>query len=1032
MIKFYTTLLFFLCCSLNQVFYAQNQQLVFDRISKEQGLIPGNVNDIVQDSTGFIWMATENGLCRYDGYNFVYYKNEVNDPNSLSYNHVFSLLLDKDGVMWVGTLGGGLNKFDVRTGKFKRFTHDHDNSKTISSDIIYEVFRDSRNRMWISTLGGGLNLFDPVKETFTHFIHTDNNPNTISSNMVSAIYEDRSRRLWFGTFDGGINLYNESENKFVHFKNNPSDKFSLSHNQVMDFIEDDEGRFWVATFGAGVNLFDRDNNKFYNTKNDRDFPIRPDHQNIRILFQDKESIWVGTYSGLFRFDKKTFVKTDIYSNPNNPKSINDNKIRSIFKDKTGVVWVGTIAGVNKYDSMQKKFQLVKFSENYKALLDNQKEIPSRYITKQVIWAGPGETVISKTNNRRIKYFSEKNNGKQLHTQRTVNFYLDEKNYLWVGSYGGIHYYDIKKNEFYNVQYLDDGTEAKGNNFVKWFYFDKKNRFWASTLVGGFLIYDPASNQIKRYAHNENDIKTLGDSRMVSVFEDSYGIVWVATYGGLDIFNEKDGTFKHYRVIPNDSTCIANDRIYDIYESKSRELWIGTYQGLSKYNRETDNFESFTTEDGLGDNTIYSIQEDDQGYLWIRTNDGLSKFDPIRKIFNNYNAKDGLMGMELNGNIHFKNSDGKMFIGSSNGLINFYPNEIIDNPYKPKVVFTKLSILDQEVKVGDNSPLIKPINEMDEVVLSYKDKVISFEFAALHYAIPSKNKYAYKLEGFVDQWVFVDANNRHAKFTNLNPGEYTLKVIASNNDGIWSDVESSIRIIITPPYWETWWFRLIILLVVLSIIFIFYEIRLNRLIEIERTRSRIARNLHDEIGGTLSSIQYFVRALEHDKEKKKVESKSKYLNLILESSADAQEKIKDLIWTVNPDEDGLGKFFIKFNRYASDLLDAKEINYNIKLPVDSVNQTISMEKRQHLWCICKEVLTNIARHSQCKNVFIKIEFSGKRLELYFEDDGIGFEESVKRFSNGLVNIKNRAEALGASYNLITGKDQGTKWTFLISI
>ena len=210
MIKFYNTFLLFVCFALNQIYYAQSPQLVFDRISKEQGLIPGNVNDILQDSTGFIWMATENGLCRYDGYNFVYYKNEVNDPNSLSYNHVFSLLLDKDAIMWVGTLGGGLNKFDIRTGKFKRYTHDPNNSKTISGDIIYKVFRDSKKRIWISTLGGGLNLFDPISETFKRFMHSKENSNTISSNMVSAIYEDKSSRLWLGTFDGGINLYNES------------------------------------------------------------------------------------------------------------------------------------------------------------------------------------------------------------------------------------------------------------------------------------------------------------------------------------------------------------------------------------------------------------------------------------------------------------------------------------------------------------------------------------------------------------------------------------------------------------------------------------------------------------------------------------------------------------------------------------------------------------------------------------------------------------------------------------------------------
>ena len=1024
------TAFFFLI--LSTCIQAQFPRIMFDRIAKEQGLIPGNVNDILQDSTGFIWMATENGLCRYDGYNFVYYKNEVNDAASLSYNHVFSLLKENGGIIWVGTLGGGLNKFDSRSGKFKRYLHDNNNPKSISSDIVYKVYKDSKKRIWVSTLGGGLNLFDPVNEIFTHFVHNQEDPNSISSNMVSAIYEDKARNIWFGTFDGGMNQFIEAKNNFVHYKNNPLDKNSLSHNQVMDFLEDSKGRFWVATFGGGIDLFDREKKKFTSVKSDLNFPIIPEHQNVRILFEDEESIWVGTYSGLFKFDKNTFAKTAIYSNPNDPKTINDNKIRSIFKDRTGVLWVGTIAGVNKYDSMKKKFHLVNFNENYRALLDNLYTIPSKYITEKILWAGPGDSIISKSKNRKIKFFGEIDSENGFHTVLSSNFYLDEKNYLWVGSYNGIHYYNIRKNEFFNVQYADDGTASQGNNFVKWFYIDKKNCFWAGTLAGGLNFFDPEKKIFRRYSHFEENIKSLGDSRVVSVFEDSHGILWVGTYGGLDVYNRKDDTFKHYRVIPNDSTCISNDRIYNIFESKAGDLWIGTYQGLNRYNREKDNFEQYATTQGLGDNTIYSIQEDDKKNLWIRTNDGISKFDPVKKIFKNYNSKDGLPGMELNGNIYFKNNDGRIFVGSSNGLIYFYPDELMDNPYKPTIAFTKLSIMDQEVKMGEDSPLTKPLNELDEVVLSYKDKVFSIEFSALHYAIPSKNRYAYKLEGFFDKWVFVDANNRVAKFTNLNPGEYTLKVTASNNDGIWSDAERSLRIIITPPYWETWWFRIIAFILFLFVIFLFYEVRLNRLLGIERTRSRIARNLHDEVGGTLSSIQYFVRAVEKEIVAKNSLDISKYLNLILESSADAQEKIKDLIWTVNPDEDGLGKFLIKFNRYASDLLDAKEINYNIELPTDTDNKTILMEKRQHLWCICKEVITNIIRHSQCKNVNIRLNYDGKKLELSIEDDGIGFNESEKGLSDGLRNIKNRAETLKAEYKLTTGINQGTRWVFSVKI
>lgn len=1037
--KFLLLVLIFFCCGLLS---AQSPRISFDRIGREQGLIPGNVNDIIQDSTGFIWMATENGLCRYDGYSFLYFKNEPNDTNSLSFNHVFSLLKDKNGIIWVGTLGGGLNKFNSKTGKFRRYRYNPNDPASISSDIIYKLYMDTKNRIWISTLGGGLNLFDPAAGTFVRYKHNPDDTNSISSDMASAIYEDKAHNLWVGTFDGGMNLFIPEKNKFISFKHDPMNKYSIDHDQVMQFLEDDKGHFWVATFGGGVNLFDRKKKIFYNIKNDKNFPIIPDHLNVRTLYEDETYLWVGTYNGLFLFNKDNFSKRDIYYNPNDPKTINNNNIRSIFKDRTGVFWVGTISGVNKYDSMKKKFRLISFKEAYKLAAGNIRLFPSKYVYDQILWASLKKPELVDRKNRKIKFWCEadfsRNSTTASHKNPVMNghssrsSYFDEEGNLWVGSYDGIHYYDRQINEFVNVQYADDGTPTQGNNFVKCFYVDKHHNFWAGTMAGGLTYYNSQKKVYKKYIHYEDKKETISDSRVMAMLEDSKGTLWIGTFGGLDVFNKTTETFKHYQSVINDKTSLSNDRVYCIFESSAGELWIGTYQGLNRYNREEDNFEQFNTEQGLADNTIYGIQEDNHGNLWIRTNEGISKFNPEQKTFNNYSVKDGLTGLELNGNIYFKDKDGKMYFGFSNGLISFNPDEIIDNPYKPQIAFTKLMIMEHEVEAGENSPLKKPLNELNEIKLSYQDKVISFEFAALHYAIPSKNRYAYKLEGFLDDWIFVDANHRYAKFTNLNPGRYVLKVKASNNDGLWSDTEKAIRIIITPPFWETWWFRGLFVIAFLFVIFLFYEARLNRLLEVERTRTRIARNLHDEVGGSLSSIQYFVRAVRKSLLSENMEGVSKYLDLIMESSDDAQEKVKDLIWTVNPEEDGLGKFLIKFNRYASDLLDSKGINYKIELPNGIDNKSIPMEKRQHLWCICKETLTNIVKHSQCKHVDIKFIINNKNLDFYISDDGVGFDAVQKSFSYGIVNIKNRAEQLKAKYELKTSVNNGTGWYFSIKI
>ena len=371
----------------------------------------------------------------------------------------------------------------------------------------------------------------------------------------------------------------------------------------------------------------------------------------------------------------------------------------------------------------------------------------------------------------------------------------------------------------------------------------------------------------------------------------------------------------------------------------------------------------------------------------------------------------------------------MFFAGTNGFYSFDPNKLNDDQFVPQVVFTNLTVMDETIKVGDSEYLPKTLNNIEELVLSHKDQVFEIEFSSLHYPIPEKNKYAYMLEGFRDTWTYTEANNRVATFTNLNPGYYTLHVKASDNDGVWNEVGRSLPILITPPFWETWWFRIISFVVLLFVVFLIYEYRLQRLLAIERTRARIARNLHDDVGGTLASIQYFVDAIRKSVDKK---STNKFLDLINASSNDAQEKIRDIIWTVNPKEDGLTKFFVKFNRYASDLLDSNGISYSINFPRGELDKKIEMEKRQHLWCICKETVTNVIKHSKCQNVNISFQLNGNILNYLIEDDGIGFDKQKLQIGNGLSNIAFRAERLKGKYNFDSEHNKGTKTLLSIKI
>jgi hypothetical protein len=517
---------------------------------------------------------------------------------------------------------------------------------------------------------------------------------------------------------------------------------------------------------------------------------------------------------------------------------------------------------------------------------------------------------------------------------------------------------------------------------------------------------------------------------MAILEDSYGNLWVGTYGGLNLFDRESRRFKSYLNSSQDTSSISNDRIYSIYESSTSDLWIGTYNGLNRYLRDKDNFERITLGEGHAGNTIFGILEDENGSLWVRTEKGLSRFDPSTKTVKNYDHRDGLEGMELNGTAYFKRSDGKMFFGGSNGFNAFYPSAIFDNPKPPEIVFSSFKIMGGEVPVGGESPLQKPLNEMEELILSHEDEMISFEIAALDYAIPSKNKYAYMLAGYRDEWIYLTADNRTISFSKLNPGEYTLWIKAANNDGVWNNTGRRLNLTITPPFYSTWWFRIVVIVVLLLIIFIFYEIRLKRLLDIERTRIRIAGNLHDDVGGALSSIQYFAKAIVRDNSDQA--QTEKFTNLIIDCSKDAQDKIKDIIWTVNPEEDELEKFIIKFNRYASDLLESNNIRYEIDYPTNNIVRSLDMEKRQHIWCICKETLINVIKHAECRNVKIAFSISGNTLKYSIRDDGKGFETGKSYAGNGLDNIIKRVKLISGKHTLHSSGKEGTYWEFQFKI
>jgi signal transduction histidine kinase/ligand-binding sensor domain-containing protein/DNA-binding response OmpR family regulator len=797
--------------------YAQKQSIQFEHLTVDEGLSSNTVFCFLQDSRGFLWVGTYDGLNKYDGYKFIVYKNSPEDSSSISDNMIHALCEDKYGNIWVGCgWGGGLNKFNRQTEKFTRYLPNPNNPASISSDRIKSICAEKSGNLWIGTELGGLEYLDIEKEFFHHYKHNPSDPQSINSNTIYAVYVDKNDFIWVGTNDG-LNKFNKESNNFISYKNG-TDPFSIGGNQIAAIFEDKLGYLWIGTREGGLNQFDPLTNKFKRYKHDQ--------KNLNSISEDytwavygdsKGLIWIGTYSqGLNLFDTKTERFTRYRKVFNDPKSLSDDAVYTILVDHTGIAWLGTWSGgINKYDS------------------DRERIITYSHI--------PG-------------------NPNSLSSNAVYAIYKDKFGELWVGTEtGGLNRIDEGNNKFTYYLHNPNDLTSVSSNAVFSICEDKDSYLWIGTDDAGINKFDRATNKFQRFNHDPYNPNSLGQDRTSQVFCDSYGDLWIGFNGGLDKLKRGENKFIHYKNDPADPKSVSAQLAYIFYEDKASNLWIGTHgDGLMLYNRKMDNFtfyrsepanlsnslsydavsslcedengilwigtngaglnrfdrtrnqfKHFNEKDGLANDVVNGILADTKGNLWISTGKGISKFNTKGESFTNYYSKDGLQGSDFNGRAYFKSLKGEMYFGGSNGLNRFHPDEITENPHVPTIVITDFQILHKPVAVGydpnwERTILNKSISETELIELKHYDNILSFEFAALDFHSPEKNRYVYMLEGFDNHWIHTSAKVRTITYTNLDPGEYTLKVKGSNNDGIWNESGTSLKIIIHPPWWATWW------------------------------------------------------------------------------------------------------------------------------------------------------------------------------------------------------------------------------------
>ena len=853
--------------------FAHDEQIKFEHISIKDGLSQSTVYCILQDEQGFMWFGTQDrGLNRYDGYTFKVYTHDPLNSNSISGNNISKIIQDHLGFIWIGTWGGGLDKFDPRTGKFTHYMPNPIDSTSLSNSKAQSIFEDHNGTIWVGTAGGGLNKFNRKKNNFIHFKFNANDDSSISSNRIWSISEDTLGQLWIAT-SNGLNMFNPKTEKFKRFLHDPKNKNSISHKQVRTTFIDHLGNLWVGT-AVGLDLF---NPKTGNFSHHYLFSDNNEVNSVNKIFEDhKNTLWIGTHiGGLLKCDKrrKSFIK---YTNdPNNKNTIAYNDVRDIFEDNSRNLWISTRGGgLNKINLKPKKFQHYDHNPNNINSLGNNR-VKSVYVDRNgLIWIGTdvggGLDTYDRKENKFNHYFYNPNNKNSLSSNDISVVYQDRKGIMWFGTDGaGLNRYDTKKHLFTHFKHNPKVLSSIVSNYIRAIYEDKYGNLWIGTIQGLDKL-DRNNNKFIHHKHNALDDESISNNNVLSIFQDSFGQLWIGTENGLNLFNYDSETFFKYFNISNDDKTISSNAIYSIFETKTGMLLIGTGRGLDSYNREEDYFSLFTDRKEVTNNAVYGILEDDSWNLWLSTVNDLIFINSKTKNIRSFNINDGLENNDFSIGACAKSKTGDLIFGGVNGINIFNPDSIKYNKNIPPIVITDFLIDNKLVEMGKASPISNNINFTKIIKLNYKQNFFSFKFSALGYTNHKKNEYKYKLENFDKQWNFSGTRN-FANYTNIPHGTYIFKVMGSNDDGLWNSTPTSIKIIITPPFWRTILFKVLLLIFTALLIFILVKLRVNQL---KKEKQILSQKVRVRTAKIINQNAELERA--YEKVKQSVKSKEMFL------------------------------------------------------------------------------------------------------------------------------------------------------------
>jgi signal transduction histidine kinase/ligand-binding sensor domain-containing protein len=955
----------------------------------------------------------------------------IND--GLSQNLVYCILQDRQGFMWFGTKDG-LNRYDGY--RFTVFRHNPLDSKTLSGNYVTALYEDRRRMLWVATYPYGLNRFNPQTETFTRFVHNPDDSSTLSHPQVTALCEGKTGELWVGT-KRGLNIIDPLTEQVRRIP-------PFADFEINDLYVDDGGLVWIAS-GRGIHFYNPSAGTVSRVL-ERHPWLRLHHLSLAAKFAKADHLWILAENSLYRISFQD-QRIDSFS----VRSPQGNRLDAvnIFADEGGWLWILT-----------KEFALFKFNPatNQTVRVDVPSAVLSMMVDRSgVLWLGtPGEGLLkhSPRMGRFVFYPSKIRDVLYAQVMRALKgrsvldpstYYTSERSFardhdgtLWVGSLRG-----------YLYQYRGSGSDAlrlmdSTLNYLSMLYVDRSGSLWAG-VQNGIARYN---RQQKRFEYHElfTDRQspaglwmTTGSLTITSMIRQDNGVFWVGTSNrGLIRYDPETRQKQFYSAQPQDSTSLSSNFVLTIAEDPQfpdRYLWVGTDGGgLNRLDIETGEFIHFTEKNVLPNNVIYGILPDRQGNLWFSTNNGLCRFNTRTFALRRFDVHDGLQSNEFNRMEYAATPDGQLWFGGTSGCNAFFPEDINDNPIPPPVVLTDLRLFNRPVAFGpSHSFLRRPITFSDTLMLDYRQNMITFEFAALDFSAPSKNQYAYRMEGFDHDWIYA-GTERTATYTNLDPGTYLFRVRGTNSDGVWNEGGTSITVIVTPPYWMTWWFRGLVVVSVLFLATIAVRSRFGRLRreqqlqqqfsrqllkQQEEDRARIAAELHDSLGQDLLVVKN--RAVLGSQSVEVGSSAADHFESISSIISDSLKEVRTIAHNLRPyqlDSLGLTEALRSIVKKVGESTTLK-----VSAQIDDLEGVFPRDREIDVFRIVQECLNNILKHSEATEASVAVERRGEQVAIAVRDNGKGIgQKNAKGF--GLMGITERVRILNGTFAIETEAGKGT--------